>query len=79
MSYYRVSIERGVSMINIKAGMKIPAGHPYAEFIVTSVARNGWCRGYYESNTRYGIEAAMTSVRAHWMFDADTKYNIIPS
>ena len=66
-------------MINLKAGMKIPQGYPYAEFILTSVSRNGWCRGYYESNCRFGVEAATTSVRAHWLLGVDAKYTLTTS
>lgn len=64
-------------MINIEVGMTIPKGYPYAGAIITAVKRNGWCRGYFESNVVKGdMEAATFSARAHWLVGIETKYSL---
>lgn len=64
-------------MIVVRAGMTIPNNYPYKGFVVTKVARNGWCRGYYPNNVRNDdVDAAMTSVRAHWLVGVDADYEI---
>lgn len=53
----------------IQPNMTIPKGYPYAGFVVTRVAKNGWCRGYYPSNvtSTCSVKEAMTSVQASWL------------
>ena len=67
--------------MDIKVGTKIPNDYPYAGFIVTAVSRNGWCKGYYPGNVRSNctVEAATTSVRAHWLVGVDATFNLVPS
>ena len=56
-------------MVELKAGMVVEGG-AYNGFHILSVAKNGWCKGYYPSNVREGnIDNATAKVRSSWMYN----------
>ena len=66
--------------IVITAGITIPLEYSYGGAVITSVSKNGWCKGYYPSNVVEGnIEDAMFSARAHWLVGVNTEYTIYPN